>query len=45
MRNFQTLPGRLAVVRGTGADRDRESAPAKEAEDKNAKPRASRAKA
>jgi hypothetical protein len=45
MRNFQTLPGRLAVVRGAGADRDREPAPAKEAEDKGAKPKASRAKA
>ncbi len=45
MRNFQTLPGRLAVVRGAGAAPDREPTSAKEAEDKGAKPRASRAKA
>ena len=45
MRNFQTLAGRLAVVRGSDAGRNLEPAPAKDAEDKGAKPRASRAKA
>jgi hypothetical protein len=45
MRNFQSLPGRLAVVRGDGAGQERDAAPAADAADKGTKPRASRAKA